>query len=180
MKKRQLSDIEGMQIRRQLFIVPIGYALLVFMICLEVFTIMPLVEGTFDINKWLADVREGVTVMVLFVIPCVILSVLNRRYFGRIVCVLNDGGLHHEYGTIQWGSIRSMRFHPTQIGRRRFTPAYMEVVCENTTVRLESVPLYVCAKAKQFNADIKTGVNKNLFYIWLAVSIVAAVVNCVV
>jgi len=107
--------------------------------------------------------------------PCFILSMLNRRFFGKIICELNENGiLFREPESkrkrkpkdvlIPWNEIKSMTFHPTALlAGMRSEWAYVDVkmVDENAeSIRIDHAPRYMLKRARNYNKNIKTSTDK--------------------
>lgn len=101
--------------------------------------------------------------MAMFILPCLVLSALNRFFFGKLVCVLSEEGIHYKDGLIKWDNISHIKYTPTVFGRHHFWPANMDVVCKNETINIVSVPLYMFPAVKKFCPDIKTKMDKTFF-----------------
>jgi len=106
-------------------------------------------------------------------LPCFILSMLNRRFFGKIICELNENGIlfreperkrKSKDFLIPWHEIKSMTFHPTVLlAGMRSKYAYIDVkmVDENAeSIQISHAPLYMLKKAKNYNKNIKTSIEK--------------------
>lgn len=177
--KNNFKDVFGMRIRRQYFNFPIFITFLVFWLCFGFFTFIPLFRGNFDFENWKNDVFASALAIRIFIFPCSIFSVLNRFFFGKIVCVLNEEGIHYKDGFIKWNDVLSIKYHITHIGRFRFRPAYIDVVCKNETIQIKSVPLYMLSIIKNFNTDIKTNNDKMIWAI-VAIIIIPIIISAVV
>lgn len=155
MKDQSLKYREEICIRKQYFNGPIYCLLLIALLIITATASVPLSEGTFDMQEWLDDVEETIVTIAVCMFPFVILSVLNRFCFGRIVCVVSDQGVHYQGEIIVWDDIVSMRYSSTHIGRTRFDPAYMEVVCKDREFRIVSAPMYMFSVVKKFAPQVK-------------------------
>ena len=72
--------------------------------------VISLSMGEFNLSKWLSDLLVSAEVCFGFAIPFIILSFLNRRYFGKIICVINEDGIHHKDGLIKWDDIVKIEY----------------------------------------------------------------------
>ncbi len=167
MKTNRLSKIEGTKIRWQYFTVPIlvllscavwvSYSLLVFQ-----FTF-----GEFQLSEWLSGLLISFEGCLVCSFPFVFLSVLNRRIFGKIICVLNDDGIHYKDGIIKWNEIVKMEYE-IKIPRRRklFNPKYRKYRCHaiiytrKRKIVLMHAPLFLLSKSRKYYPDINAKVSK--------------------
>ena len=155
MKDKSLRYREGICIRKQYFNGPIYCLLLIALAVITATASVPLSEGTFDMQEWLGDVEETIVTIAVYMFPFLILSILNRFCFGKTVCVVSDRGVHYQGQIIAWDDIVSMRYSSTHIGRTRFKPAYMEVVCKDREFRIISAPMYMFSVVKKFAPQVK-------------------------
>lgn len=188
MERKNLNEIEGVKIRRQYFNVVLCYASVFFLGAILTMMIAELHRGTFDWAKLWPELVDALPLMLGVLVPCAVLSVLNRLLFGEVICVLNERGLHHRNGCIKWSHIQSMTFHVTYFsGRIRFSfhsgswnrgfiPAHTEVECTTGLVSIESAPLYMLWEVKKFNPDIKTTMNKKFLLLIALVFAIAVIV----
>ena len=101
MKKNHLREIEGDKIRWQYFTWPIVillFCMLFVPYCIFVFS---LYAGNFNLSNWLSGLLVSFEVCLVFAVPFFILSVLNRRFFGKIICVINEDGIHYKDGLLK-------------------------------------------------------------------------------
>lgn len=173
MKHNHLKDIAGERIRRQYFNVPILLFISTLVMVFEFLVFASLYEGNFKLDKWMQDIT-GILTIIIWVVPFVVLSVLNRFFFGKIVCVLNEEGIHYKDGLIKWSDILSIQYNMTGFGHVD-NRAYIEVVCKKITVQIKSVPLYMFSIVKKFNSDIKTKKDKAI-WIYVAITIILPII----
>ena len=179
MKHNHLKDITGIRIRHQYFNCPIYMSLCILLIVSLMTMFVPLFENDFHFSKWMDDIFEAVFAITIFIVPCTILSVLNRFFFGKIVCVLNGEGIHYKDGLIKWNDILSIEYNITEFGRTRFRSAYIDVVCKNKTIQIKSVPLYMFSLVKKYNADIETKKDKMVWVVIAASIIISIIISAV-
>ena len=105
MKENNLNETKGKKIRRQYFKMPIIllFALMLYIpYCMLLFS---LDLGTFDMQEWLSSLWLSVWSCFFCALPWIVLAVLNRSYFGKIICILTEDGLHYSDGWIEWNQI---------------------------------------------------------------------------
>lgn len=78
--------------------------------CSLLYLCFSLSMGEFNLSKWTSDLLISVEVCLGFAIPFIILSLLNRRYFGKIICVINEDGIHHKDGLTKWDDIVKIEY----------------------------------------------------------------------
>ncbi|MBE6699172.1 MAG: hypothetical protein E7584_02895 [Ruminococcaceae bacterium] len=164
MAKNRLREIEGVKIRWQYFTAPL---LILGIVAIWVPFIIFALEfnaGNFDFSKWLSDgLWTSVWICFVFSVPFLILSPLNRRFFGKIVCVLNEDGIHYKDGFVRWNEIVKMEyeidFPGGHIARYQYCRAIIYTSKEEIVIR--HAPLFLLSKVKKQSSDIPTGVSKN-------------------
>ena len=110
-----LKNIPGTRIRRQYFNIPI------YLVAQMDITLICIIAST-QIQKGRAfsDYFGDIVFIIVFgaaiILPLAILSLLNRFYFGEIICVLDEKGVHYEDGErlhfIWYKDIRKVTYEP--------------------------------------------------------------------
>jgi hypothetical protein len=159
MKGNKLNEIDGRKIRRQYFTLPVvmHYVLMLFVpYCILVFTIQ---LNKFNMQEWISSVWISVWVCFCFSLPWMILRILNKRYFGKIVCVLTDDGIHYDKEFIGWEYISKIEYVIDLPSRYRYDPkrkCRAVVYTENKTIILYHAPHSILQSVKKFKPQIKT------------------------
>ena len=159
MRKYRLKEMDGRKIRQQYFTIPvlIHYGLMMFVpYCTLIFTIQ---LGKFNMQEWLSSIWISVWVCFCFSLPWVILSFLNRAYFGKVICVLTEDGLHYNDGFIEWNCISKIEYVIDFPSRYRYDPnrkCRAGVHSENKTITLLHAPHSILRSVKKFKPQIKT------------------------
>ena len=164
MAKNRLREIEGVKIRWQYFTAPL---LILGIVAIWVPFIIFALEfnaDNFDFSNWLSDgLWTSVWICFVFSVPFLILSPLNRRLFGKIVCVLNEDGIHYKDGFARWNEIVKMEyeidFPGGHIARYQYCRAIIYTSKEEIVIR--HAPLFILSKVKKQHPDIQTGVSKD-------------------
>ncbi len=172
MKNTSFQNAAGKKIRMQYFTAPlvilafcmffVPYSTLVFTISM----------GNFELLKWLSDTLISLEVCIVFSLPFIILSCLNRRFFGKTVCVLDERGVSSRDGFIKWESIVKIEYEidfPSRTGPR-FCRAV--IYTKGTCITLLHAPLYFLRQVKKYHPGIDAKVSKNSK--WLLVFTVVA------
>ena len=102
-ENRSLKNIEGKKLRRIYFDVPLIFLYSVMLAVPYAILVISWGIGKFDFAEWLSAFRTSVLVCVGFSLPFIILRALNKRFFGRIVCVLAKEGIYYPKGKIRYG-----------------------------------------------------------------------------
>ncbi len=99
-----LREIEGTKIRQQYFngIIYIGLG------AAFMFLLATAITSLQEQSTFFFDALQLCGIGLLFLLPFVALSVLNRFFFGKIVCVLNEKGIYHKNGFTPWVNIREI------------------------------------------------------------------------
>ncbi len=178
MKENKLKSIDGKKIRRQYFNIPIfflyglmitiPYTIFIFDICLN----------KFDPSDFAQDVWEIVWVCFVFSLPLLILKALNKRFFGRVICVLNEKGLHYPSGMLLWETIEKIEYAIDSKPRYKTDPAGMFRAIVYTTggkhVVLPKAPLSMLSKAKKYKRDLDIKIVGTRYL--LAIVLIAALI----
>ena len=178
--ENKLKSIPGEKIRRQYFNVVI-YPLLSFvLLVLTMCVVTWFGNGTRDEKiEDMASLMVALLFLAVPLLPLIVLSILNRFYFGRVVCVLNEKGLYFADGfidediffkaegnvrMIRWEHIRKVAYDPDGFRFSRHTsgckncayittkPYKKEIVAE-----LNHVPFMLLRKMKKYCPDAKYG-----------------------
>lgn len=177
MRKKQkaddarLCDINGTKIRWQYFTVPIyiiwGMCFLTvvsFLICFS------LKEGK-AFYDMLGDIADVWFTMVIVTLPVALLAVLNRLFFGKIICVLDESGMHCKEGFIRWEDISEVAYNIDLPGKRSWGNSSATVTGkyingQSFEILLNHAPHYLLYKVKRLRPDINAHFTKDSF-IWI-------------
>lgn len=190
--KNKLKDIRGERIRWQIF-TPIIY--MIYMAVAMVVTVVGISTLLGEEGTKFESAAEFFEIIWLFValeVPFVLLSLLNRRFVGKMVCVLckdgiyYDDGLYPEPAFICWGDIKSARynFELPFYSYARSAPLYMGCHMEikskykNETVIVYHAPHYLVYKMKKYcpSIDVKfSGFSKFLIIAMIVFPVVVPI-----
>ena len=182
MKKEQkpslpLNEIQGKKLRRQFFtfFVLLPYCLMLYVpYCGLVFSIQ---LDKFDIYKWLELLGTSFVCCFAFSIPWIVLKLLNCFFFGKIACVLDSNGIHHENGFIKWHHITKIEYNINLPSKYHFSssrPCHAIVHTMQEEIYLDFVPIEILYYAKKHNSKIKTSLAPGIKTMFILL-IVAAV-----
>lgn len=171
-KYTALKNSDGVKIRMQYFNMPIfaafGLVILIFFI-----------GGAVAIkNKepfFSHDIIPAFGGLFVLTAPFILLSVLNRFFFGRVICVINDEGIRVIDGPqiIKWGEITNVSYTPAGVVGHRlyFSEAdiYVPINCSELTriLTLPHLPLYGLRLMKRHMPEAKF----NLTSVWFLIAL---------
>lgn len=160
-----LRKIPGTKFRRQYFNIFIGIVLS-FLPTLLVFEFYSaLKESSFVFSEIVEGIAVSVFIVALLLLPFVILSLLNRILFGKIVCVANEEGLHLENDFIPWENVEEIVYNPRLPSGAPSGISYATVAVKagaDTEYGIDVMhfPLYGLKKLKKHKPDLKTSIGK--------------------
>jgi len=180
---------EGEMIRMQYFNAVIWVSLAFLPMIPIIWVIMDLRKGTLN-PAALSELFTGIlTVFFILTIPLVLLSFLNRFFFGRVVACAAERGLVVEGQVIPWKDIRLVTYTPQlQSSRRKteYTYATLHIAPAGQTPYTLDVlhfPVYGLKLLKKHLPDIKvqlTGKGRRTILIWALLPTVISVVLALV
>lgn len=174
-----LNAIPGERIRRQYFNIPIYFVL---MFCTPFIVILV----AFEISKGIPLSKDSLSavlalpvMLLLVLIPLGILSALNRFFFGKTICVLNEKGLYFSDGKVRcisWNDIKEVAYEPdlpsTKRSIRNLSCNAIHITTKpfkkKITTTIFEAPFYLLGRIKKYHPNAKYRVKK--FCIMLALS----------
>ena len=152
---------EGRLIRRQYF----NWWIVLYSTILGFLFVRVIFNNLNDIEKlWRQTMiisTEWIFLLSATLILPIVMSLLNRHFWGRPVCLLNNEGLFCNQQKIRWCEIARITFHPaapSRTGILRY--AYVEITGKDLCVVLPHAPYHLLRAAKKYNPDIRTGVDR--------------------
>lgn len=109
-----LNQISGTRIRRMYF----TFWIYMYSLCL-VLVIITMALHEKSILLFFQFLFECIQYIVVFIVPFIILSLLNKRLFGRLVCIVNENGLYCNQKLLQWSQIKSATYDIDLPGKSR-------------------------------------------------------------
>lgn len=152
-----LDDIAGEKIRWQFFTIFV-YAFTA--ISPMIMFIVPFFEGK-DGRFSLSFFFEAIFMMSLMISVCFILSFFNKRYFGKVVCVMNEKGLYTEDRFVPWDRVKAIGYnaHASLSSQTPYNHASFDISCEDVdtfSFDVPHFPLYGLSIAKKYAPHAKT------------------------
>ncbi len=163
MKQNPLREIEGERIRRQYFTLPVivlGVIMLFVPYCLLVFSLR---DGSFLLSDWLDSLWISFWVCFVFSLPFLILMILNRVCFGRIICVLTAEGICCKDCLIKWNEIEKIEYEidfPSRHRIDRYRCCRAIIHTKNKSMTLLHAPLYLLRRIKRIQPDLDARISK--------------------
>ena len=182
MKKNHLRKINGDKIRWQYFTWPLLILLYSAIATPCAVFVGSLSLGKFDASECLSALRVSVEVCLILATPFIILYVLNQQFFGKIICVINENGIHHKDGLIKWEDITKIEYEVELYGtviekEHRFCHAV--IYTEKQNIILLHAPMYFIFKVKKNKASLDAKISKSSKWtigFFLALPIIASLV----
>jgi hypothetical protein len=159
MKKNELKGIDGKKIRRQYFNVPLIFLFFLMLGIPYAITVISLALGKYEQYELSSTFGISILVCAFFSLPFLILRVLNKHFFGRIICVLNEEGIHHPKGMLKWEAIEKIEYAIDSKPRYKSDPArvfrLIVYYAQGTKhIVLEKFPISLLSRIKKYRKDI--------------------------
>jgi hypothetical protein len=132
-QETELKDLNGKKIRWQYFSTFIYVMLAFFPMPLVMIIVTGLKENNLDLAKMVEVILTALISWGVFLFPLIILSLLNRFLFGKIVGVVRDDGLHLENDFITWKQIQKITFNPSISSRFKASYTYASFFIKSDT-----------------------------------------------
>ena len=183
MKKNELKDIDGKKIRRQYFNAPLIF-FFSFMIAIPyLITVFSLAMGKYEQYALPSTLKSTVLVCGVFSLPFWILRALNKRFFGKIICVLNEEGIHHPKGMLKWDAIEKIEYALDAKPRYKSDPssAFRAIVYYAQGTKhlvLEKVPISILSRIKKYRKDVDARIEGVASFLPTVLILSAIVIIC--
>lgn len=174
-----LREIPGERLRRQYYNIPIYLILSIYSAIVAGSIVVAAKEHTLGSVLQNADFLSLLAIGAVVLVPLLVLSILNRYCFGKLVCVLNKKGLYYEDGghirCIDWRDIIEVRYDPdvpTDIGRRfcSFNTAHVTAKPFRKEIEHEVIhaPFLLLRKMRKYAPNIRYGFSGTGVFLVLA------------
>ena len=181
-KQPELKQLSGDKIRTQYF----NYILVVFLSFVPVAPIMIPIMKWKNSGEWLFDefmstLINTVGMWSFIIIPLILLSLLNRFCYGKVVCVFDDRGIHTENDLLLWTDIKRVSFKASIPSRYKYSPACTTFVINKAgeyEFDILHFPFYGLRKIKKYcpNIEVKVQNKVSLIFIALFPTIIAIII----
>ncbi len=185
-KHSKLVNTSGEKIRWQYFNVCIYFWLSVIPAILVMIITLRLKEDNFDIWNSIVEMADLTPVILAVYAVCIgpfiILSILNRFCFGKVLGVINDSILFLNNREININGIIEIVYHPRFMTRNGSSFCYATFVVRSKNGGTESFdvvhfPLYGLKKAKKNNPNIKLSFDKYIWVLMFSPTVILAVLS---
>ena len=161
MKKNELRGIDGKKIRRQYFNAPLIFLFSLMIAIPYSITVFSFAMGKYEQYELPSTLGTSILVCGIFSLPFLILRVLNKHFFGKIICVLNAEGIHHPKGVLKWEAVEKIEYAIDSKPRYKSDPsrAFRAIVYYAQGTKhlvLEKAPISLLSRIKKYRKDIDT------------------------
>jgi hypothetical protein len=181
-----LEQIPGERIRRQYFNIPI-YLILSFSTPILIYLFSAAWKYSDSVTEDYLSFLHALIILYLHIlIPLVILSVLNRFCFGKVVCVLNKKGIYfydHKVICIPWSSIKEVTYAPNypdthRSARSGYNSVKIATMPFKKTVitEIRQVPFYLLGKMKAYCPNVKYRIEKFDIICMLSIALIPSAI----
>ena len=128
-------------------------------------------------NYGWSDLWVGLWVWFVFLSPLILLAILNRFAFGKILCVANEKGLHFEATFVAWKDLKKIEYHPDIFSKHKANYSRATFIVkdgEDGEFEFDVLhfPLHGLKKIKKYAPNVAAGMSSGskLFVAFLALS----------
>ena len=143
-----MGKTKEIKVRKQYF------GLILFMVCVSmILSLIVFVVSSFQnsvtYEQMITDAREVYLFCMLIIVPLYILNHMNRYCFGKVVCSIDDRGIHFNHRIIMWDDIESATH---EIGSRTES-CCMCIISRGQKFKLIHAPYYLAGIIKKKSPD---------------------------
>ena len=180
----ELKDIDGVKVRWQYFNYLI-YAQLAAIVMAVIPIVITTLKGSYRPATSAEDIISTIVAIVMLILPWAFLSLLNRFLFGKIVCVVNEEGIHLEGGLVRYEQIEKIEYNPQLMSRhqRNFTHATVSVKSQGDEPYVFDIlhfPVYALGKIKKYSPETKIKLGKDGRFTILFLTLLPIILGIVV
>jgi|GEM_PF-810822 len=161
-KDCKLNQINGKKIRRQYFNIPL---IILYSLMFEIpyaVTVISICSGENDFYKLPELIWKSIWICFVFSLPILVLRILNKHCFGRIICVLSEEGIYYSNkAKIRWETIEKIEYvinsEPRYKGDTRKDFRVIVYTQGGKHIVLTNAPMCIVSDIKKYqkNIDIK-------------------------
>lgn len=183
-KNSELLNKSGKKIRWQYFNTFIYIMLAIMPVAPVMIIILELKKGNVDIWGVIAEMAGALDVVLalyaIFIGPFIVLSILNRFCFGKVLGVVDNTTLSLNERDIDINNIVEIVYHPRVMSRSSlsFCSATFTLQTKNGGTQSFEVmhfPLYGLKLIKKYNLNVKLSCDKYIWFLVLCPAVVSAV-----
>jgi len=190
-EKRKRVRQNGKKVRWQYFNVYIYFQLSVLPGVPLMIILLESKKDGFNFWNLISEMLEATPVVLMiyaiFIGPFIILSILNRLYFGKVVGVLEGSTLFLSDREIDINNIIEIQYHPMELDRPyryHFEYCYATLVLQsqnggNALVNITHFPLYGVRLIKKQNPNIKIKLAKSIWFFAFTPTVIFVVLGLI-
>ncbi len=167
-----LREIDGEKIRRNYFNLPSYYVLGIIATFLISTVKFSMRNSNFDVEVFFFDLVSPFVVVYFLM---VIMSFLNSKFFGRIVCVLADDGIYTNQAFISYDDIDDVEYIAVLPKKYGVAYNYATINSRQKFYFLPHAPRIILNRIKKRNSLIKTKLVLRDLYLSLIVAVIMIV-----
>jgi len=185
-KNEKLLSKSGKKIRWQYFNTYI-YLQLSFLPAVPVMIMLTeLKKGNFDIWNNIVEMSGATPVLLvmygILIGPFIVLSILNRFCFGKVLAVVDDSTLLLKDREMDINNIIEIAYHPKLRSRSESSSCYATFVVQSKNGGTESFdvahfPLYGLKEIKKRNPNIKLSFDNRIWFLVLCPTVISVVIS---
>jgi hypothetical protein len=165
MAENKLKHADGIKIRKQYFKWPLVFFGVLAFGLPYLILVCSVYMGKFNFFEWLPSIGTSFLICFVFSLPFIVLSLLNRRFFGKTVCVLAEEGILYpkEDRTClaRWSEIEKIEYAVDTKPRYKNDPCHANrtiIYKSHGHVVLRGAPRFILKKIKQIKPELDTAV----------------------
>jgi hypothetical protein len=126
-----------------------------------VISVLDLKAGRFSFSV----ITEAIPLWLFICSPLFALAIINRFWFGNIICVLNSKGLYLENDFIPWKKIKKIEYYPEIPSKYKVTYTYASLTISDDNTKeykldITHFPFYGLKAIKKFAPHVKFEIPK--------------------
>jgi hypothetical protein len=140
----------------------------------------------YETAEIVGGILAGISAVMVLMLPVIILSLLNRFLFGKIVCVVNEEGIYLESGLVRYEQIEKIEYNPEPPFQKHsinFTHATVSVKSQGDEPYVFDIfhfPAYALGKIKKYSPETKIKLGKDGRFTILFVTLLPIILGIVV
>ncbi len=158
MEENKLKHINGKKIRRQYFNIPLIFLYTIMLAVPYFILICSVFMGDFDFSEWGDAFWTSIWIYFVFSLPFLLLRTLNKHFFGRIICVMTEDGIHYPKGMVRWETIAKIEYAMDAKPRYKndSQKSFRAIIYTQggKHIVLNSSPLCLLSRAKKFKKEL--------------------------
>lgn len=184
-KPAELKDVDGVKIRRQYFNVFLYFTLSFLPAIIVMLLVNDITDNGFVLSRLITTIISSCSIFLFLMSDIILLSLLNRFFFGKVICVLTEDGIHLENDFIPYDEITAVTYSPQLLSKRKMNYTYATVTVKSPgyiefPVDIMSFPRYGLKKIKKFKPDIKIKLSKDGLFTVLCASLLPTAIGLLI